>query len=233
MARLPPQTLCRIVIQPDVDISAYAAFMQELQPYCTLQICPVDSSRVETLNEAQYVDVFEKCLDELGVVLQERDHIWELGNEVGGGSTDPTHLYKALQAYDWFNKNKLTKAKSLLTGYAVQGWEDYLAQVGARKFDYVFLSDYPNDGAYSPRKIDWKALSELFPIATIGVGECGITKREGIPENFIVATMKNFATLRSGLPQFQIPIHWWYGTQQFLNQGSLFHHFKQLVERLP
>src|ERR1019366_8725735 len=166
--------LVRVVIQPDVPIPSYTPFIEAIAPYCTVVCCCVDSSRVGTLSEEAYVAVFEACKDEFSSYLGDDDWIWEVGNEVGGGSDDPSHLTKALLALEW---SKGVPGKKLLTGYAVDGYEDYLTAIPEKQrmlLDYLLMSDYPLDGMFSPSQISWPALQLLFLHATLGIGECGI-----------------------------------------------------------
>lgn len=230
----------RQVIQPHTAPEDYISFLRAIAPYCTLMIAPLDSSRIAGLGEKDVPTLLDACLKAFAPIIRPTDS-FELGNEVGGGSQDNLHQAKTIDAFNWAIGKPFKKA---LTGYAVEGYLEFLASFSPElraSVDIFLMSDYPKDGCFSPSKIDWAHISELFPnVDWMGIGECGLPMhRDDVPkgtptysQHLVLASMRNFAELRSPVAKFTCPIFWWYGSQM-LAQPAAFDEFKRITDALP
>jgi len=171
----------RIVMSKEIEPSEYIKLFKSIKAYAYIMACPVDSFEMKNFKDQKsYLQRFKDSYKHLSPYVS----IWEVGNEINGTEwidQKPELIIDKISSASNFIKSK--GGKISLTLYCTDSpqkdmidWtKKYVPKEIADSVDYCFVSYYEDDNnAYVPQwKSIFKNLGEIFPSASLGIGECG------------------------------------------------------------
>ena len=171
----------RIVMSKEIEPSEYVKLFKSIKAYADIMACPVDSFEMKNFKDQKsYLQRFKDSYKHLSPYVS----IWEVGNEINGTewiNQKPELIIDKISSASNFIKSK--GGKISLTLYCTDSpqkdmidWtKKYIPKEVANSVDYCFVSYYEDDNnAYVPQwKSIFKSLGEIFPSASLGIGECG------------------------------------------------------------
>lgn len=222
---LPRRPTLRVVFDEGIKASEYVQPLAAFYPVSYIMGEILDSAYMN----AYSVDDFKLRVNEYINTLWGYVTVWEIGNEINGewlGSTSAT-VQKMNYAFD---KVKERGGKTALTLYYNKDcWErpqnEMFRWVAAnvpdrlrRGLDYVLVSYYEDEcNGLKPHWQDvFARLSNLFPMAQLGIGETG-TKNVSKKESMIRA----YYGMEVDNPQFIGGYFWWFFRQDMTPRTKL------------
>lgn len=206
----------RIVMSREIEPAEYVELFRAIKEYADIMACPVDSFVMKEFKDTNsYLKRFEDSYEKLSPYVS----IWEVGNEINGTewiNQKPEVIIDKVSAAAAFLKSK--DEKIALTLYCTDSphqdmieWaKKYIPTKLTEAVDYGFVSYYEDDhNGYLP---DWesvfKELGEIFPTASLGIGECGNTA-ENATQKSKIAMAKRYYQMPKYHERFVGGYFWW------------------------
>jgi hypothetical protein len=238
LAALPRRPTARIVFDEFVPASAYGDIPGRIHAVAHVMGGILDSAYV-----ARYsVERYDRRVNEYVRRFADDVDIWEIGNEVNGEWLgDPEAVVRKITvAYDavrgrhsrtaltlYYNETCSEKPANRMFEWAQRN----IPQRIKDGVDYVFVSYYEDDCEGPPP--DWEAvfrqLGDMFPGASLGIGECGTTKASRK-----AALIQRCYGMRIDHPRFIGGYFWWYFNEDMVPRGRpLWRLLEQVQQHRP
>lgn len=220
LAALPRRPTSRVVLDLGPSPRSYAGPVAAIHRVSDVMAEILDSYYVADVSVEEYAERTEAFLDALGSEVD----VWEIGNEVNGEWTgDSADVARKIELAH--RAVKARGGKTALTLYYNRGCEPTpdrevfrwaAAHVPAAlraQIDQAWLSWYEEDcpGVHPDWPSELRRLAELFPSATVGIGECGAHD-----DALKLEVLERCYAIRSDHPRFAGGGFWWHFSEDMV-----------------